>query len=140
MSTRAIAFITGLIFALGLGISGMTQPLKVRDFLDVSGNWDPSLAFVMAGGVLVYVLVFRLVLPRLDRPIAGDRFGLPTRRDLDAPLIVGSAIFGIGWGLGGFCPGPALTSLLTGMTPVLVFIGAMALGMALHSAYKGLRG
>ncbi len=139
MNTRNISFISGLIFAFGLGISGMTQPLKVRDFLDVSGNWDPSLAFVMGGAVMVYLLVFRLVLPRLKRPIVGDSFGLPTRRDLDAPLLAGSAIFGIGWGLGGLCPGPALTSLLTGLTPVFVFVGAMGLGMALHSAYKSAR-
>jgi len=133
MNHRGVAFITGLIFALGLGISGMTQPTKVRDFLDISGAWDPSLAFVMGGAVTVYLLVFHLIVPRLERPVVGERFGIPSRRDLDRPLLLGSALFGVGWGLGGLCPGPALTSALSGLVPILIFLAAMVGGMALHS-------
>ena len=133
MNHRVVALLTGLLFAAGLGISGMTQPTKVRDFLDISGAWDPSLAFVMGGAVTVYFLVFRLLLPRLGRPIVGERFGIPSRRDLDTPLLLGSALFGAGWGLGGLCPGPALTAVASGLTPVLIFVAAMLAGMALHS-------
>ena len=138
MSHRGVAFITGMIFALGLGISGMTRPTKVRDFLDITGAWDPSLAFVMGGAVTVYLLVFKLILPRLNAPIVGERFGIPSRRDLDRPLLLGSALFGVGWGLGGLCPGPALTSALAGLTPILIFLAAMTGGMALHSLKKSL--
>ena len=137
MNHRSVAFITGLIFALGLGISGMTQPTKVRDFLDISGAWDPSLALVMGGAVTVYFLVFHLIGPRLERPVVGARFGIPTRRDLDRPLLLGSALFGVGWGLGGLCPGPALASVFAGLTPILIFVAAMLSGMALHSLQKG---
>ncbi len=140
MNHRVVALITGLLFAAGLGISGMTQPTKVRDFLDISGAWDPSLAFVMGGAVTVYLLVFRLLLPRLERPIVGERFGIPSRSDLDAPLLLGSALFGAGWGLGGLCPGPALTAVASGLTPVLVFVAAMLAGMALHSLRASMGG
>ena len=118
----------GLLFGLGLVISGMSDPAKVLNFLDLLGSFDPSLAFVMGGAVLVAFLGFRLVLAR-PAPLMAPRFQLPTRTDIDARLIVGPALFGIGWGLGGFCPGPAFTALGLGATGTLVFLPAMLAGM-----------
>jgi len=118
----------GLLFGAGLVVSGMSDPAKVLNFLDLFGTWDPSLAFVMGGAVLVTFLGYRLVLAR-GEPIVGSRFHLPTRSDIDARIVAGPAIFGIGWGLGGFCPGPALTALGLGATGNLAFIPAMILGM-----------
>lgn len=128
--TGASALVGGTIFGLGLAISGMTLPAKVVGFLDISGDWDPSLAFVMGGAVAVYAVGLRLV-TRRTHPILGPRFLLPTRTDISPRLLGGAALFGLGWGIGGFCPGPALTSLVGGGTEALVFVGAMALGMAL---------
>ncbi|MCT9000622.1 YeeE/YedE family protein, partial [Chelativorans intermedius] len=108
----------GLLFGVGLVVSGMSNPAKVLNFLDLFGTWDPSLAFVMGGAVLVSFIGFRLVLTR-SQPVAGGRFQLPTKSDIDRRIVVGPAIFGIGWGLGGFCPGPALTSLGLGATGTL---------------------
>ena len=110
---RVSAFACGLIFAIGLGLAGMTQPAKVIGFLDLTGAWDPSLAFVMGGAVLVGLIAFPLILAR-RRPWLGGRFALPERNDIDAPLVAGAALFGMGWGLSGYCPGPALVSLVTG--------------------------
>lgn len=121
-------FLSGLLFALGLGISGMTQPQKVTGFLNFLGDWDPSLALVMAGGVSVYLVLHKLILRRA-RPIFGRSFFLPTGRDIDRPLLLGAALFGLGWGLVGFCPGPALVSTVTGHPAVLIFVLAMAAGM-----------
>lgn len=118
----------GLLFGVGLVTSGMANPAKVLNFLDLFGTFDPSLAFVMGGAVLVSFIGYRLVQAR-GRPIIGDRFHLPTKSDLDARLIAGPAIFGIGWGLGGFCPGPALTALSLGAPGTLAFVPAMLLGM-----------
>ncbi|MGQ2906298.1 MAG: DUF6691 family protein [Neoaquamicrobium sediminum] len=118
----------GFLFGAGLVVSGMSDPAKVLNFLDLFGTWDPSLAFVMGGAVLVTFLGYRLVLAR-GQPIVGRQFHLPTRSDVDARIIAGPAIFGIGWGLGGFCPGPALTALGLGATGTLAFIPAMILGM-----------
>jgi len=118
----------GLLFGVGLVISGMSDPAKVLNFLDLFGTWDPSLAFVMGGAVLVAFVGYRLVLGR-GKPIVGDRFHLPTKKDIDSHILVGPAIFGIGWGLGGFCPGPALTALGLGATGTLAFVPAMMLGM-----------
>ncbi|RUM96760.1 YeeE/YedE family protein [Pseudaminobacter arsenicus] len=118
----------GLLFGAGLVVSGMSDPAKVLNFLDLFGAWDPSLAFVMGGAVLVTFLGYRLVLAR-GEPIVGNRFHLPTRGDIDARIVAGPAIFGIGWGLGGFCPGPALTAVGLGATGTLAFIPAMILGM-----------
>jgi uncharacterized membrane protein YedE/YeeE len=118
----------GLLFGIGLVVSGMSDPAKVLNFLDLFGIWDPSLAFVMGGAVLVAFIGFRLVLRR-GHPIVGGRFQLPTRTDIDARVIAGPAIFGIGWGLGGFCPGPALTALGLGATGTLAFVPAMIIGM-----------
>ncbi len=118
----------GLLFGLGLVISGMADPAKVLNFLDLVGIWDPSLAFVMGGAVIVAFIGYRLVLTR-ERPVSGSTFHLPTRNDIDARVIAGPAIFGIGWGLGGFCPGPALTALGLGATGTIAFVPAMIAGM-----------
>lgn len=121
-------FLAGVIFSVGLALSGMTQPHKVVGFLDFAGNWIPDLAFVMGGAVMVNFVALRLTLRR-NAPVFASEFGLPTRTDLDARLIGGAALFGVGWGVGGFCPGPAITALVTTATPVLVFVGSMLAGM-----------
>jgi uncharacterized membrane protein YedE/YeeE len=126
------SFLSGLTFALGLGVSGMTRPLKVIGFLDFFGEWDASLAFVMVGAIAIYFVAFRLS-RKMPTPLLAPDFSIPRRSDLDAKLILGAAIFGAGWGLGGFCPGPALVSLASGAAPVLVFVVAMSLGMFLHN-------
>lgn len=130
---REIAFaaLAGLVFALGLGLSGMTQPSKVIGFLDVTGDWDPSLAFVMVGAIAVHLTAYRLLRGR-GRPLLAGRFHLPTRSDIDLSLVLGAAIFGVGWGLGGYCPGPALVSAGALQKPALIFLAAMAAGMVLQ--------
>ena len=130
----AVAFGAGALFAVGLAISGMTLPDKVIGFLDVTGEWDPALIGVMGGAVLVYAVVWRLA-RRMERPVVAQTFSLPTRTELDARLIGGSAIFGVGWGLSGFCPGPAIVSVGPGavdLPGVLIFVAAMILGMFAH--------
>jgi len=128
------SFVSGLLFALGLGISGMTHPSKVLGFLDFFGRWDPSLMFVMGGAVLVSAIAFRFVL-RLRAPLLADRFHLPTQTKVDRSLVLGSVLFGIGWGLSGYCPGPVISSVVTLSPPALVFLSAMLVGMALHRAF-----
>lgn len=118
----------GLLFGIGLVVSGMSDPAKVLNSLDLFGTWDPSLAFVMGGAVIVAFIGYRVVLRRAA-PIAGDTFQLPHKNDIDSRIIVGPAIFGVGWGLGGFCPGPALTTLGLGEPGTLAFLPAMFLGM-----------
>jgi len=130
MKRALAAFGAGLVFALGLGLSGMTQPEKVLGFLDIAGRWDPSLMFVMGGAVLFGLVVFPRILAR-TRPLLAPTFHLPQQHDIDAPLIVGSVLFGAGWGLSGYCPGPALVSLVTGTPGSLVFAVAMLGGMVL---------
>lgn len=120
--------ISGLIFGLGLVISGMANPAKVQNFLDIFGTWDPSLAFVMGGAIAVAAPGYRLILNR-SHPFFETKFQLPTRQDLDPRLLTGSAIFGVGWGLSGFCPGPAITSLSLLNIGTLIFVPAMILGM-----------
>jgi uncharacterized membrane protein YedE/YeeE len=127
----AAALLSGLLFALGLGLGGMTQPAKVVGFLDVAGHWDPSLACVMAGALAVHGLLGRLV-RRRPAPVLASRFVLPTRTDLDGSLLVGAALFGVGWGLVGFCPGPAVTALGGGMPEAAMFVPAMLAGMAVE--------
>lgn len=119
----------GLIFGLGLVISGMANPAKVLNFLDVAGNWDPSLAFVMLGAIAVTATGFRFVLRR-PKPLLEQSFHLPGQSSIDRPLVIGSAIFGLGWGLFGFCPGPAITSLGLAATGTLVFVPMMLIGIA----------
>lgn len=135
ITRNAIPLLSGALFAAGLVLAGMTQPAKVVGFLDFTGVWDPSLGFVMAGAIAVHLLAYQLV-PRLRRPLAAERFALPTRRDVDAPLLVGAALFGIGWGVSGFCPGPALTSTVTGARDALIFAGSMTAGMVLYGLYE----
>jgi uncharacterized membrane protein YedE/YeeE len=128
MRATLTALLAGLVFGIGLVISGMSNPAKVLNFLDIAGNWDPSLAFVMAGAVFVTSIGYRLILRR-QAPEFASAFALPTRRDIDMPLIAGAAIFGLGWGLGGFCPGPAWTALPAGDIGTLAFFPAMIAGM-----------
>jgi uncharacterized protein len=132
MKTLLTSFVSGTVFALGLGISGMTRPIKVIDFLDFFGAWDASLGLVMVSAIAVYFVAYRWS-GKMSSPLLAPSFSLPKRSDLDAKLILGAAIFGAGWGLGGFCPGPALTSLASGALPVFIFVLAMGIGMYLHS-------
>ena len=122
------AFVAGLLFAAGLGVGGMTQPAKVFGFLDIAGSWDPSLAFVMLGAIAVHATAVRRILRR-RAPLFVVRFTLPTRRDIDARLVVGAALFGAGWGLVGYCPGPAVAALGGGVPAAAVFVPAMVAGM-----------
>jgi uncharacterized membrane protein YedE/YeeE len=132
-----ISFLAGLLFAAGLVVGGMTQPLKVIGFLDVSGgSWDPSLGLVMAGALVVYGVAFRLI-TRRDKPVLADRFTVPTRTDLPPRLFVGAGLFGIGWGIAGFCPGPAVVALGSGMTEALLFMPGMLGGMLLFKVWDG---
>lgn len=123
-----LGLLSGLVFGIGLVFSGMANPAKVLNFLDLTGRWDPSLAFVMAGAVAVSFVGFRLAWRR-TAPVLADRFELPTASTIDPHLVVGAAIFGIGWGIGGFCPGPAITSLSLAAPGTLVFVPAMAAGL-----------
>jgi uncharacterized membrane protein YedE/YeeE len=123
-------YLIGVLFGLGLIISGMTNPAKILAFLDIAGAWDPSLIFVMGGAVLVGLIAFYLAKNR-TQSFFGGAMHIPTRRDIDRPLIIGSALFGVGWGLAGFCPGPALVSLGSGESKALVFVVAMLGGMLL---------
>jgi uncharacterized membrane protein YedE/YeeE len=122
------SLLVGLLFAIGLGVSGMTLPENVLAFLTLR---DPGLLFTMGGASAVTLLGFPLILRR-DRPVHGLRFMLPTRRDIDRPLVVGAAIFGVGWGLVGLCPGPALTAMAGGSPEVFLFVAAMVAGMFSH--------
>jgi uncharacterized membrane protein YedE/YeeE len=123
-----IHFAIGLIFGLGLVVSGMVDPAKVQNFLDVFGTWDPSLAFVMAGAVAVTFAGYRLAW-RNAHPVLDDRFHLPEATAIDRRLVLGAAVFGIGWGLGGYCPGPAFTGLTLLAPGTIVFVPAMLVGM-----------
>ena len=128
------AVLAGALFSVGLAVSGMTQPGKVVGFLDVTGDWDPSLAFVMGGAVLVYAVAMRAT-RRMAAPLLAERFQLPTRHDLPPQLFVGAALFGMGWAISGFCPGPALTALGAGMHNAWVFVPAVLVGMALFRGF-----
>ena len=124
-----LTLISGLLFGFGLLLSGMANPAKVQNFLDLFGTWDPSLALVMGGAIAVTMPGFWLV-TRRSKPFFNDVFHLPTRTDFDARLITGAAIFGVGWGLGGFCPGPAMTALPLAAEGTLIFVATMLTGMA----------
>lgn len=123
-----LAGLFGAVFGAGLLISGMTQPAKVVGFLDPTHGWDPSLAFVMVGAAGVYAIFFRASLRRA-RPWLDVQFHMPTRRDIDLPLILGAAIFGVGWGLGGLCPGPGIVAAASGSRSAIAFVAAMLVGM-----------
>jgi hypothetical protein len=121
----------GVLFGVGLGLSGMTQPSKVIGFLDIFGKWDPSLMFVMMGAMTVHFVLSRWIRQR-QRPLLDARFHLPAPAGIDRKLVAGAALFGVGWGLGGFCPGPALVSAGSGAVPALIFVATMAFGMLLQ--------
>jgi uncharacterized membrane protein YedE/YeeE len=129
------SLLAGLLFGLGLAVSGMTHPGKVLDFLDVAGRWDPSLVFVLGGAVGVTVLMFRLILRR-KAPLFADKFHLPQAQDIDRPLVLGSALFGIGWGISGYCPGPAISLLAAPNWEAAVFLPSMLLGVLLQKAWR----
>ena len=133
--TVIVAAVVGLIFGLGLIVSGMANPQKVLGFLDLAGPWDPSLAFVMGGAVAVGLLGFALARKR-ERSLLGEPMQLPTRKDIDAPLLVGGALFGIGWGLAGYCPGPALVGITAGVGSAITFTLAMVAGMLLFGLWQ----
>ncbi len=130
MKSFALAALAGAVFALGLALGGMTVPATVTGFFDVGGAWDPRLAFVMAGAIAVYAPLWRII-RRRSAPLLADRFHPPTARGIDARLVGGAAIFGVGWGLSGYCPGPALVSLAGGGISAVVFVVAMVAGIAL---------
>jgi uncharacterized membrane protein YedE/YeeE len=129
------AFIAGLLFSSGLILAGMTNPAKVLAFLDLAGRWDPSLAFVMAGAILVAAIAFRVGGARA-RTVFGGSIHLPGAKQVDARLVAGSITFGVGWGLVGYCPGPALASLGVGGWPALLFVAAMIAGMVLFESVE----
>lgn len=132
IASRVSEFLVGLIFGVGLLISGMTDPGKVLGFLDLAGAWDPSLAFVMGGAIAVGFFAFAVVRQR-TRSLLGGALHLPTSRDIDRPLVIGALLFGAGWGLAGFCPGPAVVSMAAGETKALLFVLAMLAGMAVFA-------
>ena len=129
------AFIVGLIFGAGIAISGMINPAKVLNFFDIAGTWDPSLIFVMGGALVTTFIGYRFVLRR-DRPVIEERFQLPTARDIDARLVGGSAVFGVGWGIAGFCPGAAVPALGSGKWEVAFFVAALLAGLWVARAIR----
>jgi uncharacterized membrane protein YedE/YeeE len=129
-----MALLSGLIFGLGLILGGMTDPGKVKGFLDVTGAWDPSLALVMGGAIAVGVFAFAAA-QRRSRSWSGDRMDIPTSRVIDARLIFGGVLFGAGWGIGGFCPGPVLVAMSSGLGSAAVFVIAMLAGMVVHDRF-----
>jgi uncharacterized protein len=129
---RLIEFLIGLLFGIGLIISGMTDPGKVIGFLDLAGAWDPSLALVMGGAIAVGVVAFAIARKRTTT-FLGGAMHLPKQREIDAPLVIGSLVFGVGWGIAGFCPGPALVAAGAGYPQALVFVAAMIAGMSIHA-------
>lgn len=130
MKNFIVAFIVGLLFAFGLGISGMTQPMKVIGFLDLFGNWDPSLMFVMIGAISVHA-IFYLLIRSKPKPVLDTQWHLSEKTEVTRSLVIGSMLFGIGWGLAGYCPGPAITSVSTFETRPILFVVCMIAGMLL---------
>ncbi len=137
MTRNGAMFMSGLVFGLGLAVSGMTEPAKVVGFLDVTGAWDPSLAFVMVGALVVHWVLYRFIV-RWPSPLLGGEFRIPSRKDIDRRLVTGAALFGVGWGLAGYCPGPGIVSLGSGAGASLLFVAAMLSGMLLFEAYDAL--
>ena len=128
-----ISLISGIIFAAGLGISGMTNPENVINFLDITGNWDPSLMFVMVGAIFVHFIAYRIKNKSMKKPLLDTKFYLPTKTDIDLRLISGSAIFGLGWGIAGFCPAPAVSSITSFNEQITVFLISLFIGMKVYS-------
>ncbi|PZV00870.1 MAG: YeeE/YedE family protein [Leptolyngbya sp.] len=133
LAQNLVTLTAGLLFGLGLGFSQMIDPQRIIGFLDLTGTWDPTLAFVIGGAVLVTLISFRFIL-RQPHPLLGSKFFVPTRSDIDRPLVLGAALFGIGWGLGGYCPGPAIAALGLGSANPVLFVVAMIAGSLAHKA------
>ena len=136
MRTALTSIVSGVLFGAGLALGGMTDPARVRGFLDIFGDWDPTLAFVMGGAVIVMAIAWRIV-PRLADPIIAGEFHLPTKSDLTPRLIGGAALFGIGWGIAGLCPGPGIAALVIEPASAAIFVVAMIAGMALVRFAEG---
>ena len=136
MRTALTSLVSGTLFGAGLALGGMTDPARVRGFLDIFGDWDPTLAFVMGGAVIVMAIAWRIV-PRLAEPLFGSQFHLPTKSDLAPRLIGGAALFGIGWGIAGLCPGPGIAALVIEPVAAAIFVIAMLAGMALVRLFEG---
>tara|TARA_B110001454_G_C12723306_1_gene436441 strand:- start:47198 stop:47626 length:429 start_codon:yes stop_codon:yes gene_type:complete len=130
MKNSIAALVVGFVFAIGLGLSGMTQPQKVIGFLDLFGQWDPSLIFVMVGAIIVHFVTFKLIRKR-NSPLFSSQWHVPTKKEITPALMIGAFIFGIGWALGGFCPGPAITSMASFDKTPFVFVISMVVGMVL---------
>lgn len=130
MKINLSTFVVGFLFALGLGLSGMTRPEKIVGFLNIFGNWDPSLIFVMVGSIMVHFVTYKWIRKK-EAPWFATKWNVPTRKDITPALVIGGMIFGIGWGLGGYCPGPAVTSLASLQLRPLVFVASMIIGMYL---------
>ncbi|MCC2521255.1 YeeE/YedE family protein [Vibrio coralliilyticus] len=128
---RISALLSGLLFGIGMALSGMTNPENVIGFLDVTGAWNPSLAFVMGGALLVFAPAYHFLIKPQAKALSGDVLSLPTKVQLDSKLISGAALFGVGWGLAGICPGPAITSLAFGNLDIVIFIASMVSGSLL---------
>ena len=133
-----VAVVTGLLFGAGLAASGMTNPEKVQGFLDLTGVWDPSLMFVMGGAVVVTLISFRFIL-KLSRPVFSEQFHMPSSTSIDTRLIIGAALFGTGWGLGGLCPGPAISSLALLNINSIIFVFAMFIGFYLVKFFNPIK-
>ncbi len=130
MKNGLAALVVGFVFAIGLGVSGMTQPEKVIGFLDIFGSWDPSLIFVMVGGIVVHFATYKLIRKR-GSPLLSTKWHVPTKKEITPALVIGATLFGVGWGLGGYCPGPAVTSLASFDAAPAIFVLSMIAGMIL---------
>jgi len=139
MQKLIFSALSGAIFGLGIAISGMANPAKVLNFFDVAGTWDPSLIFVMGGALITTAIGYVLVFRARKQPVFDAAFHLPVNKTIDARLLAGSAVFGIGWGIAGFCPGGAIPALGFGGVPVIAFVGAMIVGIVLARSLDGLR-
>jgi uncharacterized membrane protein YedE/YeeE len=136
MKSLVSAFLIGILFGLGITVSGMINPAKVLNFFDIAGNWDPSLAFVMGGGLITALIGYRLVFGRMKAPLLGVDFSAPDTDAIDRRLVGGAAVFGVGWGIAGFCPGGAIPALGLLRSEALVFVAAMMAGIALARTVK----
>lgn len=132
------ALLAGLFIGLGLVLSGMADPVKVLGFLDIFGQWDPTLAFVMGGGLCVYLPLYHWVIKPRQGPILAPAFQLPSNTNIDKKLVSGAIVFGMGWGMSGICPGPAITNISGGQTGIILFVIAMLVGMILTNKISGL--
>lgn len=136
MRSGLASLVSGTLFGAGLALGGMTNPARVRGFLDIFGDWDPTLAFVMGGAVIVMAVAWRLV-PRMTEPVLAEQFHLPTKSDLTPRLIGGAALFGVGWGIAGLCPGPGIAALVIEPAAAAIFVLAMFAGMAVVKMFEG---